>query len=433
MYSQQPSMFATVAAAAALQMGIRRGRAQRLREGAAEAGAAEGVAAEGPVPAAAAAGHHARQVQEEAEGADHLHVGQEEGDDSDPDGSPGDEHEQVVVPRRRRRPMRHRVYRDCISFEDLTEAACRRRLRLSRETVGHICQLMAQMKPRGTGRHAIPVRVKVTVALNFFVTGSFQSPSGDLCGISQASVHRCIWAVTDSLCAVAARYINFPEDHAHQAARASQFASVAGIPMVQGVVDGVHVNLRAPTRDRDIFLNRKGTYSMNVQVVCDQGMRIMHVSAQYPGSVHDAFILAQSYTPAIFKGHPPRMRGWLLGDRGYPLRPWLMTPIRRPQTNTESRYNEAHDATRGVVERSFGLLKMRFRCLERSGGTVQYDPDRVGRIVVACCGLHNIAQHRGDVMEEEESATEAVPFPLHALPTCWNCIRQGNNDFTEPT
>ncbi|XP_072351254.1 putative nuclease HARBI1 [Scyliorhinus torazame] len=240
------------------------------------------------------------------------------------------------------------------------------------------------------------------VALNFFATGSFQSPSRDLCGMSQASVHRCIRAVTDGLYAVAARYINFPEDHTHQAARASQFDSVAGIPMVQGVVDGVHINLRAPTRDRDVFLNRKGTYLMNVQVVCNQGMRIMHVCAQYPGSVHDAFILAQSYIPAISEGHPPRMRGWLLGDRGYPLRPWLMMPIRRPQSNAESRYNEAHAATRGVVERCFGLLKMRFRRLDRSGGALQYDPDRVGRIIVACCVLHSIAQQRADVMEEEE-------------------------------
>ncbi|XP_072327009.1 LOW QUALITY PROTEIN: putative nuclease HARBI1 [Scyliorhinus torazame] len=408
-----------------MQVAICRGRARRLREC-----AADGVSADGPMPAAA--GHHVRQVQEEAEVADHHHIfGQEEAT------KPilmGHLQEQVVMPRRRRHPMRHRVYRDRVSFEDLTEVACRRRLRLSRETVGHICHLMAHLEPRGTGgERAIPVRVKVTVALNFFATGSFQSPSGNLCGISQASVHRCIRAVTDGLHAVAARYINFPEDHVHQAARASQFAAVVGILMVQGAVDGMHVNLRAPMRDRDVFLNRKGTYSMNVQVVCDQGTRIMHVCAQYPGSVHDAFILVQSYIPAIFEGHPPRMGGCLLDDRGYPLRPWLMTPIRRPQTNAESRYNEAHAATRGVVERCFGLLKMKFRCLDRSGGALQYDPDRVGRIVVACCVLHNIAEQRGDMIEEQQSdcfniqgivnvldivkSSANISFTLYRIPT----------------
>ncbi|XP_072351266.1 putative nuclease HARBI1 [Scyliorhinus torazame] len=298
--------------------------------------------------------------------------------------------------------LRDRVYQDRISYEDMTEVACRSRIRMSHGTVAHICNLLAHLEPRGTGGgHALPVRVKITVALNFFATGSFQSPSGDLCGISQASVHRGIQEVTDGLSAVAGWFIDFPEDRAQQAAWASQFIKMAGILMVQGVVDGVHVNLRAPPRDRGVFINRKGAYSINVQVVCDQGMRIMHVCAQYPGNVHDAFILAQSFIPTIFEGHPPWMRGWLLGDMGYPLKPWLMTPIRRPQTNAERRYNEAHAATRDVVGRCFGLLKMRFRCLDRSGGALQYDPDRVGRIVLACCVLHNIAQQRGDVMEEE--------------------------------
>ncbi|XP_038661682.1 putative nuclease HARBI1, partial [Scyliorhinus canicula] len=247
---------------------------------------------------------------------------------------------------------------------------------------------MAHLAPRGTGGgHPLPVSIKVTVALNFYATGSFQAPTGDLSGISQASVHRCIRAVTDALYAIADRYIHFPMDQANQDARAVGFSAMAGFPMVQGLIDGMHVAVRPPAEDRAVFTNRKGTYSVNTQVVCDHRMIIMHVCARFPGSVHDSYVLSQSNIPGMFEGRHRRMRGWLLGDRGYPLRTWLMTPVRRPQTNADNGYNDAHAATRGLIERCFGILKSRFRCLDISGWALQYPPDRIGRIIVVCCAL----------------------------------------------
>lgn len=53
--------------------------------------------------------------------------------------------------------------------------------------------------------------------------------------------------------------------------------------------------------------------------------------------------------------------GWLLGDSGYPLRPWLMTPILTPLSKQEEMFNRSHVKTRNCVERAFGVLKSRFR------------------------------------------------------------------------
>ena len=51
-------------------------------------------------------------------------------------------------------------------------------------------------------------------------------------------------------------------------------------------------------------------------------------------------------------------------------------------------HNQAHT----VVERTIGLLKGRWRCLDSTGGTLSYKPEKVCTIVRACAVLHNVAQ-----------------------------------------
>lgn len=77
------------------------------------------------------------------------------------------------------------------------------------------------------------------------------------------------------------------------------------------------------------------------------------------------------------------------GDSGYPLEPWLLTPFLSPSTPEEVGYNNAHAKTRNVVERCFGVMKSRFRCLDKSGGTLLYTPEKACRIVGAVSVLHN--------------------------------------------
>ena len=55
-----------------------------------------------------------------------------------------------------------------------------------------------------------------------------------------------------------------------------------------------------------------------------------------------------------------------------------------------------------MVERTFGLLKARFRCLDRTGGALMYSPPKVCKIIVACCMLHNLAlQHNIPVIGDD--------------------------------
>ncbi|KAJ1178359.1 hypothetical protein NDU88_003605 [Pleurodeles waltl] len=129
---------------------------------------------------------------------------------------------------------------------------------------------------------------------------------------------------------------------------------------------------------------------MSVQMVCLADQYISHVNAKFPGSVHDAYILRNSSIPSVM-GQLRRHHVWLLGDSGYPNLSWLLTPVRNPRTRAEERYNEVHGRTRRVIERTFGLLKARSRCLHMTGGSLFYSPKKVCQIIVACCMLHNLA------------------------------------------
>lgn len=79
--------------------------------------------------------------------------------------------------------------------------------------------------------------------------------------------------------------------------------------------------------------------------------------------------------------------GFLLGDRGYPCQPTLLTPYPEPEQGPQQRFNVAHSKTRGRVEMTIGLLKARFQCLRH----LRVTPERACDIIVACVVLHNIA------------------------------------------
>eukprot|EP00079_Xenopus_tropicalis_P018342 XP_004919788.1 PREDICTED: putative nuclease HARBI1 isoform X2 [Xenopus tropicalis] len=104
-------------------------------------------------------------------------------------------------------------------------------------------------------------------------------------------------------------------------------------------------------------------------------MNILSIVSAFPGSSHDAYILRQSGLYQAFEtGQMPH--GWLLGDAGYPCGQWLIT-----RSRAESDFNQAHVRMRSVIERTFGVLKSPFRCLDRSGGSLLYSPTKVANII----------------------------------------------------
>ncbi|XP_022104606.1 putative nuclease HARBI1 [Acanthaster planci] len=98
-----------------------------------------------------------------------------------------------------------------------------------------------------------------------------------------------------------------------------------------------------------------------------------------------------------------RLHGVLIGDTGYPLRQWLMTPILDPTSNAERHYNRCHRRTCVRIEQTIGQLKKKFPCLSVG---LRAHPERACRFIRACCVLFNLSKTFGEPEIEEYEPIE---------------------------
>lgn len=128
-----------------------------------------------------------------------------------------------------------------------------------------------------------------------------------------------------------------------------------------GVIDGTHVLIQAPHSSREWeFVNREGHHTISVQLVGNADLIITNYVVQWPGSIHDAYILKESNLYMFHKTAPDCIH---LSSRGYLLVPWLMTSFAIITCDSQQRYNNVHGTTRGTIERLNRVLKHRFACL----------------------------------------------------------------------
>ena len=221
---------------------------------------------------------------------------------------------------------------------------------------------------------------------------------GDLIGLSQPSVCRIVARVSTSI-AIASKkkhLIQFPLETERLVIK-QQFKNVGGIPGVVGCIDCSHIPISSPGGENaNIFRNRKGYFSVNVQAVCDPSLRFINLVCRWPGSTHDSRIFDNSALCAMLENN--EIEGILLGDGDYACRHYMLTPLHNPTTSKEKKYNQAHIKTRGKVERMFGVWKQRFRCLRIP---LRMRLQKSLTVIVATACLHNFAINNGDFLEEE--------------------------------
>ncbi|XP_069133138.1 uncharacterized protein [Argopecten irradians] len=127
----------------------------------------------------------------------------------------------------------------------------------------------------------------------------------------------------------------------------------------------------------------------------------------WPGSVHDARVYANSKINLRSAELFP-IQGHLIGDGAYPLSKTMLTPYRdNGHLSLQQRnYNKKHSSTRVVVERAFGLLKVKWRRLHH---LEMSSVDSMCQVIAASCVLHNfvlVEDGPEDIPEAEEDGVD---------------------------
>ena len=111
-----------------------------------------------------------------------------------------------------------------------------------------------------------------------------------------------------------------------------------------GAVDGCHIPVMHPASNHTNFYNRKGWCSIILQAVVDDKYLFTDVCVGWPGSIHDAKVLANTslYRKAeekhILCGKAVAYQGvvFLVGDCACPLSSWLIQPFAHNSSLTAS-------------------------------------------------------------------------------------------------
>ncbi|KAF5278234.1 hypothetical protein FQR65_LT15723 [Abscondita terminalis] len=66
-----------------------------------------------------------------------------------------------------------------------------------------------------------------------------------------------------------------------------EFQAVSAFPKVLGAIDGTHIQIPAPRKNPEAYINRKGYHFIQLQGICVYKTRFIHCLVGHAGSVHD--------------------------------------------------------------------------------------------------------------------------------------------------
>lgn len=137
------------------------------------------------------------------------------------------------------------------------------------------------------------------------------------------------------------------------------------------------------------------------------------MNPRYGGSSNDSWVWSQSEARVLLKeSYLAGSQYMLIGDSGYPLEPWLMTPILdAPNDTPEYHYTQGHSKARCCVENCIGHIKNIFRCVG-CDNIARYEPSFMGQIFNVVCALYNMRLAERMDVDRVEAPLPDVPMEV---------------------
>lgn len=180
-----------------------------------------------------------------------------------------------------------------------------------------------------------------------------------------------------------------------------EFEERWNFPHCIGAMDGKHIDIILPRDSGSYFYNYKGKHSMVLLAIVDANYRFLLVDFGTNGRISDGGVLQNTYfykklvekrlcipqpdnATENFKNVPYVS----VADDAFPLTTEIMKPYRQASLDSAKKevFNYRISRARHIVENVFGILASRFRIFHTA---INVDPQKVEKIVMAACALHN--------------------------------------------
>ncbi|XP_057788635.1 uncharacterized protein LOC131005646 [Salvia miltiorrhiza] len=269
---------------------------------------------------------------------------------------------------------------------------CISNLRMDRNTFGRLCHIL---RDRGGLRDGDYVLVEEQVAM--FLSVLAHHKKNRVVGFdfwrSGQTISRYVHAVLGAVLRLHETFLSKPEAVRDDCtdARWQWFKGCLG------ALDGTYVSVLVSNTDKPRYRTRKGEISTNILAVCDRNLQFVYALSGWEGSASDSRILRD----ALNRPHGLKVPkgNYYLADNGYANCEGFLTPFKgvryhlkewgplaaRPQ-NKEELFNLRHSKARNVIERAFGILKMRWGILRSN---TFYPIKSQNRLIMSCFLLNN--------------------------------------------
>ncbi|XP_024988754.1 protein ALP1-like [Cynara cardunculus var. scolymus] len=253
----------------------------------------------------------------------------------------------------------------------------------------------------------------VAVALRRLGSGESLSLVGESLNLNQTTVAQITKLFTDAMEVRAVCHLRWPSTEAEVEEVKGKMETISGLPNCCGAIETTHILMCLSIADRssNVWRDRENNQSMTLQAIVDADLRFRDIVAGWPGSLTDETIHKKSTFFRLcqegkkFNGKKRELsegteiEEFIIGNSGFPLLPWLITPYQGDELSySEAKFNRMVTKTQKVAQKAFAKLKENWKIIQKL--MWRPDKDRLPKIILTCCALHNILIDMKDEVQE---------------------------------
>ncbi|XP_015378267.1 PREDICTED: putative nuclease HARBI1, partial [Diuraphis noxia] len=141
-----------------------------------------------------------------------------------------------------------------------------KRYRYSKEIVIDIIMPLITIHHNNNRGLPIPPILQLLTTLRFYAFSNFQIVNDELREINQGTVSRIIKNISKMLASNVKNHVHFPRNIDEWNIIKVKFYQMYKMPRIGGCIDCTHIQIQNPgSPDSEVFRNRKGYFSLNVQ------------------------------------------------------------------------------------------------------------------------------------------------------------------------